>query len=243
VKSVAILITGGTGDIGRATAQALAARGDTPVIAGRDLRRAERVAGEIEGASAVALDVLDAADCERAVATVVERHGQIDGLVCSAALFAFKSALDLTAADMDEMLRVNVTGSLLPSQAAARAMIAAGRPGSIVLVSSSAGQRAVGAPAYSASKGAVEALGRELAFALAPHAIRVNTISPGIIDSEMSREALGTPEIREMFMSHTPLGRPGRTEEVAATVAFLLSDAASFVTASLIPTDGGFLSR
>lgn len=239
----AIVITGGTGDIGVAVARTLAAQGDTPVIAGRDLARAQSAAETIDGADAIAFDVCDAEDCERAVAEVVERHGRIDGLVCCAALFAFKEALALTATDLDEMLHVNVTGSLLPCQAAARAMIDAGHGGSLVLVSSSAGQRAVGAPAYGASKGAVEALGRELALALAPHDIRVNTVSPGIIDSAMSKEALETPSIREMFMSHTPLGRPGRTEEVAATVAFLLSDAASFVTASLVPTDGGFLSR
>lgn len=238
-----ILITGGTGDIGAAVARQLAASGDTPVIAGRDLARAEQMAGTIPGADAVALDITDAADCERVVGAIVERHGSIDGVVCCAATITFTGASDLTAHEFEDMLRTNVVGSLLPCQAAARAMIDAGRGGSMVLVSSSAANRAVGAPAYSASKGAVESLARELALAWVTNGIRVNVVSPGMIDSEMSAPAMADEAVFGWFMGHTTMGRPGKPEEVAATVGFLLSDAASYVTAALVPTDGGFLSR
>jgi len=238
-----VAVTGGTGDLGKAVAERLAAQGDTAVIAGRDLDAAAGVAAELDAASAVRMDIVDAADCERAVAEVVERHGRIDGLVCCAATFAFVGALELDSEHLAEMMRVNVTGSLLPAQAAARAMISAGHGGSIVLFSSSAGQRAVGAPAYGASKAAVEALTRELGLAFAPHGIRVNCVSPGLIDSKMSEPAIGDPDTLAHFMNHTPLGRPGQPEEVAATTAYLLSDAAAYVTSTVVPTDGGFLSR
>jgi len=238
-----VLITGGTGDLGKAVARRVTAQGDAAVIAGRDLGAAEVAAAEIGAAGAVAIEITDAAACERAVADVVSRHGRIDGLACCAATFAFAEALELTAAELEEMLSVNVTGSLLPCQAAARAMIDAGDGGSIVLFSSSAGQRAVGAPAYGASKGAVEALTRELALAWAPHRIRVNAVSPGLIESRMSEPAMSDPEVLGHFMAHTPLGRPGKPEEVAATAAFLLGPESSYVTSTVLPTDGGFLSR
>lgn len=238
-----VVITGGTGDLGKAIARRLGAQGDTAVIASRELASAQAAAAGIDGAGAVQMDIVDARDCERAIGEVVDRHGRIDGLVCCAATFAFVDALDVTAEQLEEMLRINVTGSLLPSQAAARAMIAAGHGGSIVLFSSSAGQRAVGAAAYGASKGAVESLTRELGLSFAPHGVRVNAVSPGLIDSKMSEPAIGDPDTLSHFMTHTPLGRPGQPDEVAATVAFLLGDQASYVSSAIVPTDGGFLSR
>jgi len=237
------MITGGTGDLGKAVARHLAAQEDTVVVAGRELETARQSAAEVDAADAVAFDVADPDDCERAVADVLDRHGSLDGLVCCAASFAFVEALDLSVEQVEEMLRVNVIGSLLPSQAAARAMIASGAGGSIVLFSSSAGARAVGAPAYSASKAAVEALTRELGLALAPHRIRVNAVSPGLIDSRMSAPAIGDPDTLGHFMAHTPLGRPGVPDEVAAVTAFLLGDGAGYVTSTVVPVDGGFLSR
>lgn len=238
-----VLITGGTGDIGLAIARTLARARHIPVIAGRDRARADTLARPISGASGIRMDVTDRADCDRAVAEVVQRHGRVDGLVCAAAVFSWQSAMQVTAADLEQTFRVNVAGSLFPCQATAAAMIDADHGGSLVLLSSSAANRAVGAPAYGASKGAVESLTRELALTLAPHRIRVNAVSPGVIDSEMSREAIETPEILTPLMAHTTLGRLGRPDEVAATVAFLLDDAASYLTATVIPTDGGFLSR
>jgi NAD(P)-dependent dehydrogenase (short-subunit alcohol dehydrogenase family) len=238
-----VLITGGSGDIGRAVASMLAGSGDVPVIGGRDIERATRTAAAIPGAAAVQLDPTDGRDCHRAIEEIVGRHGAIDGVVCAAAVFRFASANELESTDFEEMLNVNVIGSLLPCQAAARWMIEADRPGSMVLLSSSAARRAVGAPAYSASKGAVESLTRELALGWAPNDIRVNCVSPGLIQSAMSRPALSDPVTFSHFMRHTPLARPGRPEEVAATVAFLLRDESLYITASIVPTDGGFLSR
>jgi len=189
------------------------------------------------------MDVGDRADCSRAVELVVERHGRIDGLVCGAAVFQWQPAMEITSADMDRFFRVNVTGSLFAAQVVAEAMIAGRHGGSLVLLSSSAANRAVGALAYGASKGAVEAMTRELALALAPEGIRVNAVSPGVIDSEMSREAIGDPQILDPMMAHTSLGRLGTPDEVAATVEFLLGGSASYITGTVVPTDGGFLSR
>jgi NAD(P)-dependent dehydrogenase (short-subunit alcohol dehydrogenase family) len=238
-----ILITGGAGGLGVAIADRLADQGDVPVIADVDLGRAERAAAGIDGATAVQLDVTDSTGCWRVIDGVVERNGRIDGVVCAAAIFAFEPALDVGAADFARTLEVNVSGTFYICQAAARAMIASGHGGSMVLFSSGAASRSVGAPAYSASKGAVESLTRELALAWAAHGIRVNAVAPGVIDTEMSRAAKEDPETMAWLMAHTPLGRMGRPDEIAATVSFLLSDASSYVSASVVPTDGGFLSR
>jgi len=237
-----ILVTGGGGGIGGAVGRLLAERGDVPVLADVDGERAERAAAAIEGASAVRLDVADTADCARAVGAVVERHGRIDGVVCCAAIFGYDDTLSITPESLDRVLHVNLHGSLFVAQAAARAMIAAGHGGSVVLFSTAAAQRVIGSPAYSISKGAVETLTRELAVEWAPHGIRVNAVSPGVVDTPMSREAQDTPAIIGALMAHTPAKRIGRPEEIAATVGFLLSDAASFVTAAIVPTDGGFLA-
>jgi glucose 1-dehydrogenase len=241
-RPAAILVTGGAGGIGTAVGRALAARGDLPVLADIDGERADRLASEIDGASGLQFDVSDPAACERAVAAVIERHGRIDGVVCCAGIFGYESTLDMTQASLDRVLRVNLHGTFFACQAAARAMIAAGHGGSMVLFSSGAAQRVIGSPAYSISKGAIDTLTRELAVAWAPHGIRVNAIAPGPIDTEMSRAARETPEILEALMAHIPAKRLGRPEEVAAAVAFLLDGAASYLTATIVPTDGGFLA-
>lgn len=238
-----VLITGATGDIGSAIARRTVRAGWIPVVASRSADSARALAASIGGgAVGVEIDILDRASCERAVNTA-RSVGRLHGLVCSAGQFSFADALTMGAGALREALEVNVVGSFVPAQAVARALIDAGLPGSVVLVSSSAGQRSVGAAAYSASKGAVEALGRELALAFAPHAIRVNTISPGIVESEMSREALDTPDIRRAFLAHTPLGRAGHVDEIAAAVEFLLREESSFVTGTVLAADGGYLSR
>jgi NAD(P)-dependent dehydrogenase (short-subunit alcohol dehydrogenase family) len=237
-----VLITGGAGGIGRAVAARLTADGTTAVVADLDLTAAEAAATDTGAAGAVQMDVSVPDDCERAVAEVVERFGDIDGVVCCAGLFKYVTADELDAAHLDLILRVNVQGSFHTCQAVARAILAAGHGGSIVLFSSGASVRAVGAPAYSASKGAIDALTRELSLAWAERGIRVNAIAPGVIVTDMSLEARSDPETIDAFMKHTPLRRTGEPEEVAAAAAFLLGDDASYITAAVLPVDGGFQS-
>lgn len=237
-----VLITGGAGGIGSTVAEQLAARGDTPVCADLDGQAAQQAAARIPGADWLHLDVSDAAACRGAVEETVRRHGAIDGLVTCAAVFGWPDVDAVTPEDLHTTLAVNVHGTFFTCQAAAAAMRAAGTGGSIVVFSSGAARVALGSPLYSASKAAVEALARDMALAWGTDGIRVNGVSPGVIDTEMSSVARNTPEILEALMAHTPLRRVGLPGEVASTVAFLLSDAASYITGAIVPADGGFLA-
>lgn len=238
-----IMVTGGAGGMGRALVHHLAAQGDQPVIADVNLAGAREVADEIGGATTLGLDVTDPVACDRAVQGVVAQYGHIDGVACCAGiLLGFDAAVDVTPDHFDRTLRVNLQGTFFTCQAVARAMIDGGYGGSMALVSSGMAQRALGSPAYSASKAGVEALARELAVAWAPHGIRVNAISPGMVETEMSRPAREDPATLEMVMAHTPLRRSARPEEMASVLAFLLGDGASYMSAAVLPVDGGFLS-
>jgi gluconate 5-dehydrogenase len=248
-----VLITGGAGGIGVALAERLARRGDTAVIADLDAGRAEEVAAGIEGASALQLDVTDPAACEAAVQTAVERHCGIDGLVCCAGvLMDFAPAAEYPPEQFLRGLEVNLYGSFFACQAAARAMIAAGSGGAIVLTSSGMSERVVNfpdeegrrlvSPGYGASKAGVEAITRELAVAWAPYGIRVNAVSPGMFETEMSRGARENPEFLEIYSNHTALGRHGQPDELAGVMAFLLSDEASYMSAAVVPVEGGYLA-
>jgi NAD(P)-dependent dehydrogenase (short-subunit alcohol dehydrogenase family) len=218
--------------------------GGTPVIADVERERVERAAEELglDADCATVLDVSDEAACTQVVEQVVERHGAISGVVCCAAVFSYEGILELTGEALERTMRVNVHGSLFPCQAAARAMIAAGGGGSMVLFSTGAAHRANGSPGYSASKAAVEVLTREMALAWAPHGIRVNAVAPGPIDTEMSRVARESPEITAALMAHVPLRRFAQPAEMAAVAGFLLTDAASFMTGAIVPADGGYLA-
>lgn len=247
------LITGGAGGIGVALGRHLAQQGHTPVLADRDLDAARAAAEQIDGADALAFDVADAAACERGVQELVARHGRIDGLACCAGiLLDFLPPAEYPFELFARTLAVNLHGSFFTAQAAARAMIAGGEGGAIVLVSSGMSERVVSFadedgqvlanPAYGASKAAVEHVTRELSVAWAPHGIRVNCVSPGMFETEMSRGARETPEFLERYQQHTSLRRHGQPHELAAVMAFLLSDAASYMTAAIVPVDGGYLA-
>jgi NAD(P)-dependent dehydrogenase (short-subunit alcohol dehydrogenase family) len=161
--------------------------------------------------------------------------------VNNAGIFRAAEFLDVSEADWDAVLGVNLKGSFLVGQAVARAMVQAGTRGAIVNMSSVNGTMAIPQIAsYNASKGGIDNLTRAMALSLADHGIRVNAVGPGTIATELARQAvLGSDAARARILGRTPMRRLGEPAEVAEVVAFLLSDAASYMTGEIVYVDGG----
>jgi NAD(P)-dependent dehydrogenase (short-subunit alcohol dehydrogenase family) len=237
------LVTGAGSGIGAATAATLAARGDVVVCVDVDLAAARRTAAVLDHAEAVALDVRDEAGWARATAGVLERHGRLDVAVACAGIQVTAPADQLALDDFERVLGVNLAGVFLTCRAAARAMIAGGHGGKLVLVGSVNSHVALpGQAAYAASKGGVLLLGRALAVDWAPYGINVNVVGPGVTATAMNAAFLADPARSGPLLARIPLHRPATPEEVAAVVAFLASDAAGYVTGAYVPVDGGWLA-
>jgi NAD(P)-dependent dehydrogenase (short-subunit alcohol dehydrogenase family) len=233
------LITGGAQGIGEACARRFAREGAPLVIADIDDARGQALAAEL-GALYVHCDVGDKAQVEALVAQAMAAHGRIDVLVNNAGIFKAADFLDITEADFDAVLRVNLKGAFLVAQAVAREMARAGR-GSIVNMSSVNGVMAIPSIAsYNVSKGGINQLTRVMALALADRGIRVNAVAPGTIATELAAKAvLTSEEAKARILSRTPMKRLGQPDEVADVVAWLASDAASYVTGEIVTIDGG----
>ncbi|WP_439377803.1 glucose 1-dehydrogenase [Amycolatopsis lexingtonensis] len=236
-----VLVTGGSSGIGRETARAFAAEGATVVVAGRDEQRLAATVKEI-GGDAVTVDVTDSADVARMVGTVVARHGGLHVAVNNAGILGSPAP----AADLDEdgfgaVLATNVTGTWLCLKHEVAHMRAHGG-GAIVNIASNIGAhgRLPNMAAYAASKAAVSALTRTAARDHIAEGIRVNAVSPGATDTEMSRRPGETDADRaERLKGAIPLGRVGATAEVAAAVLWLASDEAAFTVGHDLVVDGG----
>ncbi|WP_100410403.1 SDR family NAD(P)-dependent oxidoreductase [Acidovorax sp. 69] len=233
------IVTGGAQGIGEACARRFAVEGAKAVIVDVDDARGQALAQEL-GALYVRCDVGDKAQVDALVAQTLAAYGRIDVLVNNAGIFRAADFLEVTEADFDAVLRVNLRGSFLVGQAVARAMVASGG-GSIVNMSSVNGVLTIpNIASYNVSKGGVNQLTRVMALALADKNIRVNAVAPGTIATELAAKAvLTSDEAKSKIMSRTPMKRLGEPSEIADVVAWLASDAASYVTGEIVTVDGG----
>ncbi len=237
------LVTGAQQGIGRAIAVALAGEGADVAVNFLDDREAgERVAGLVRGlgrkAIAVEGDVTRIRDVEALVAAAGSALGPPGILVNNAGVFPRSEFLELAEREWDHVLGVNLKGSFLCAQATARAMVAAGRPGAIVNISSSAIRGDARGVHYSASKAGVLGLTRAMALALAPHRIRVNAIAPGLTNTAQPRYGNSEEQIAARARE-IPLGRMAEPEEIARIAVFLASDDAGWMTGELVHVNGG----
>ncbi|GAA5210646.1 SDR family NAD(P)-dependent oxidoreductase [Microbacterium kyungheense] len=236
------VVTGGSRGIGLAVVTALEEFGAHVVIA--DLlddagaaAAASFPSGRVEYAH---LDVTDAASVEQTFAGIAERHGAVDILVTSAGIANHQPSLELERETWDRVLAVNATGTFWCAREAARHM--GSRGGSIVAIGSMSGELA-NAPqrqaAYNASKGAVHLAVKSLAIEFAEQNIRVNAVAPGYVGTELTKDGVPS-DWWDDWVRRTPMARLGRPEEIASLVAFLASDAASYMTGSIVLVDGGY---
>jgi len=233
------LVTGGAGDIGAAIAARLAQDGARVVVADRDGEGARKRAAAIHASGGVA----EAAEYDQTSRESVERLfadiGQLDICVANAGYGRFGSVLEQDFEVWRRHIDINLTGTFLVCQAAARKMVAGGGGALVINASTAALRSCTLFSGYAASKAGVEMLARCLADELGPVGIRVNTVCPGVIETSMTGGLLDTGSMRRLVSSETPLGRTGRPEDIANVVAFLASDAAAYVTGAALLVDGG----
>jgi meso-butanediol dehydrogenase/(S,S)-butanediol dehydrogenase/diacetyl reductase len=238
LKDKRVLITGGAGGIGSATAARFLAEGSRVVVLDRDNAALVRLEGELPALSrSIHADVSNADDVARAFEELDELLGGLDVLINNAGISIRHSFLDISPQEWREVMGVNLDGVFFVAQQAARRMVAA--EGGVILNMGST-NALVGYhfyADYNASKAGVVELTRSMALELAPK-VRVNAVCPGFILTPM-QEAEYTPEMRLAYESKVPLGRLGQPEDVAALFAFLASDDASFITGQYFVIDGG----
>ena len=240
------LVTGATSGIGQATAVRLASEGALVAVNRRpDLDATEtlRLIKDAGGAGFdIAADMRDPEAVKAMVAETARRGGRLDYVVSNAAINPSLSWEQTTIADFDDLFAVNVRGAWVVCTEGARQMITEGHGGAIVMISSISAH--VGAPtqvAYCGTKGAISMLGKALGAVMGKQGIRVNVIEPGAVATNMSAELLADPVALQYYKDRIALGRIGKPSELAASIAFFLSDDASYITSSTLLVDAGFI--
>ena len=242
-----VLVTGGTSGLGRAIAEGMARAGAIVHICSRDTNKVVETARFLKSIhtqnDGYTADVTDSESFNEVVDEIVEKEGSLDILVNAAGITSRSPALDMSLEEWERVIKINLTGTFLSNQAAARVMKSQSKGGAIVNVaslSSFMGWSLVAA--YGASKAAVVQLTETLATEWAPLNIRVNAIAPGVFPTELNRALIdGTPR-GSWFKNHTPMGRFGEANELVGAAIFLASDAASYITGVTLPVDGGYLA-
>lgn len=238
------LITGGNAGIGEAVAKLFAREGASVVITGRREDELDRVARDIQGdkgsALAVAGSITDESHVRSAVEQAVRHFRRLDILINNAGIGDFGKRIHETDDETwARVLDVNLTGVFRMTRAVIPTMLAQGR-GSIVNISSIASLVGIPLlPAYAASKGALDALTRSIAVDYAKDGIRCNVVNPGLVATPMAAPLMGNPEQLAPILSHYPISRPGKPEEIANMVLYLASDEAAWVTGGTFTIDGG----
>ena len=242
------IVAGGSGGIGARTCAALAGVGARVAVIGRSAERLAEAQDAVEAAGAevlsIAGDMASRVDADRAVAETVARFGRVDILVNAiggGAGTALHKAEEYPESEWDRIVDLNLRTTLLPSQAAVKAMIAAGNGGRILNLSSVRGQLGIdaGYSAYVAAKGAVNALTRQHATEWAKHGITVNAISPTFVRTAQTESLLADKAFYERLVARIPLGRIADPDDLVGAILFFCSDASSFVTGQVLTLDGG----
>ena len=247
VQGKAVLVVGGSRGIGRALAERFAELGAEVGLTARGAGRASEVAASVAEAhgqpvSGYALDVTDRAQIREVVQGFEPRSGVPDVLIYNAGISpVYASAEKVGEEDWDAIIATNLTGAFLAAQTFARRLITEGRPGSIVLVGSI--NSIVGDPrlvAYTASKAGLAGMGKTLALDWARYGIRVNTVAPGYVATDLTSGLQQNEGLRGAITDRTPLNRMAEPAEIADLVVFLASDSSSFITGAVYPLDGGW---
>ena len=249
LKNKVALVTGARRGMGKVDALFLAKQGAKVAVTDIDLDECQKVVEEIkkQGGEALAwkMDVVDKAEIDKVFDEVVNKWGRLDILVNNAGVYLPKMAMDMTEADWDKTLDINLKGQFFCAQRAAKEM-AKNKWGRIINIASIAsGQVGVGVVAgahYTASKGGIIGMTETMAIEWASLGINVNAIAPGAIDTPMIQEVGMSKEAMTAFLAGIPLKRIGKAEEVAAAVVFLASEEASYVTGATFVVDGGWLA-
>jgi len=245
LKGKVAVITGGASPrgIGKATARLFAENGAKVAILDLDPQAAAAAAADLgEGHIGIACDVTRKDDCERAAKEVAERFGAIDVLVNNAGITQPLRLMDIQPENFDAVTDVSLRGTLYMSQAVIP-MMRSRKRGSIVCLSSVSAQRGggiFGGPHYSAAKAGVLGLGKAMARELGPDNVRVNSVTPGLIETDITGGKL-TPEMRTDVLKGIPLNRLGNAEDVAGAYLFLASDLSAYITGAVIDVNGGML--